>query len=1068
MKFDTLKDNFSLPKAEEKILEFWKNEDIFHKANKLAEKRPHFVFYEGPPTANGRPGIHHVISRTVKDLVCRYKSMQGFRVDRKAGWDTHGLPVEIEVEKALGLKSRKEILAYGIDKFNKKCRESVFKYLEEWNRITVRTGYWLDLDDAYVTLENDYIESVWWILKNFFDRDLIYKGHKIIPFCPRCGTGLSSHEVAQGYETIKDPSIFVKVKAADGDFSYLVWTTTPWTLPSNAALCMKPDADYVTVEHEGEKLVLAEALVEKVFGSDEIAVLDKKKGTEFLNRKYTPLFDFYWEQYKDQAWYITNADFVTLDDGTGIVHIAPGFGADDYEIGKQHGLPVLQAIESNGLFKDIAGPYKGMFIKDADPLIIKDLKIAGRMFKKEKYEHSYPFCWRCHSPLIYIARQSWYLKTTQFKQKLIDNNNSINWVPDEIRSGRMLNWLENNVDWSLSRERFWGTPIPIWVCDDDNCDKKKAVGSIDEMLKEANDDKWQKIYSSGKLDLHKPMMDDVYFTCQCGGSMTRIPEVVDVWFDSGAMPFAQWHYPFENKEQFENKYPADFISEAVDQTRGWFYSLLAISTLLFDKAPFKNVVVLEFILDKAGKKMSKHKGNVVDPFVMVDKYGADAVRWYMVSASNPWLPTRFDENGLGEVVRKFFDTLKNTYSFFAIYANIDGVLEKAESANQSVIEYLESKAGQPERFDRWIISKQNSLIKDVTTQFDKYEIMRATRAVQFFVIEELSNWYVRNNRRRYWAKGDDPSKMRAYLTLVQCLQGVCQLIAPVAPFMSELIWRELTAAARKSGHDIASVHMTQFPKADESAIDLELEETMELVEKIVSLGRAARSRKNIKVRQPLGKLLVELPAGTKSEKLENDLTIIKSELNIKEVEASENLDKYLTYTAKLNFKTAGPKLGGVVKQAAAMLGRLTETDIKKFVKNGSLKLSIDGKDIYLSSDEVEVIKNEKEGFAVESNGGVTVALTTSLTAELIDEGFARELVNKIQNMRKSSGYEVTDFISVRVKSTDKIGQAAKKHREFIKKETLAESFEFSESETPDGATEWNINGEKTLIALARV
>ncbi|MCH7948663.1 MAG: isoleucine--tRNA ligase, partial [candidate division Zixibacteria bacterium] len=699
---------------------------------------------------------------------------------------------------------------------------------------------------------------------------------------------------------------------------------------------------------------------------------------------------------------------------------------------------------------------------------IKDLKIAGRMFKKEKYEHSYPFCWRCHSPLIYIARQSWYLKTTQFKQKLIDNNNSINWVPDEIRSGRMLNWLENNVDWSLSRERFWGTPIPIWVCDDDNCDKKKAIGSIEEMLKEANDDKWQKIYDSGELDLHKPMMDDVKFTCQCGSSMTRIPEVVDVWFDSGAMPFAQWHYPFENKEEFENKYPADFISEAVDQTRGWFYSLLAISTLLFDKAPFKNVVVLEFILDKAGKKMSKHKGNVVDPFVVVDKYGADAVRWYMVSASNPWLPTRFDENGLGEVVRKFFDTLKNTYSFFAIYANIDGVLEKAESANQSLNEYLQSKAGQPERFDRWIISKYNSLIKEVTAQFDKYEIMRATRAVQYFLIEELSNWYVRNNRRRYWAKGDDPSKMRAYLTLVQCLQGVCQLIAPVAPFMSELIWRELTAAARKSGDDIVSVHMTQFPKADESAIDLELEETMELVEKIVSLGRAARSRKNIKVRQPLGKLLVELPAGTKSEKLKNDLAIIKSELNIKEVEAAENLDQYLTYTAKLNFKTAGPKLGGAVKQAAAMLSQLTETDVKKFVKDGSLKLSIDGKDISLSSDEVEVIKNEKDGFAVESNGGLTVALTTLLTADLIDEGFARELVNKIQNMRKSSGYEVTDFISVRIKSTDKIGQAAKKHSEFIKKETLAESFQFSESETPDGATEWNINGEKTLIALAKV
>jgi len=1068
MKFDTLKDNFSIPKAEEKILEFWKNEDIFHKTNKLAENRPHFVFYEGPPTANGRPGIHHVISRTVKDLVCRYKAMQGFRVDRKAGWDTHGLPVEIEVEKALGLKSKKEILEYGIGKFNKKCRESVFKYLEEWNRITERTGYWLDLDDAYVTLENEYIESVWWILKNFFDRDLIYKGFRTVPFCPRCGTGLSSHEVAQGYETIKDPSIFVKVKAADGDFSYLVWTTTPWTLPSNAALCMKPDADYVTVEHEGEKLVLAEALVEKVFGRDDVTIIQKNKGSEFLKRKYTPLFDYYWEQHQDEAWYVITGDFVTLEDGTGIVHIAPGFGADDYEIGKEYGLPVLQAIESNGLFKDLAGPYKGMFIKDADPIIIKDLKIAGRMFKREQYEHSYPFCWRCHSRLIYIARQSWYLKTTQFKQNLIDNNNSINWVPDDIRTGRMLNWLENNVDWSLSRERFWGTPIPIWICDDESCGKKKVVGSIEELLKDAVSDKWKKVFESGELDLHKPMMDDVKLKCQCGSSMTRIPEVVDVWFDSGAMPYAQWHYPFENKEEFEQKYPADFISEAVDQTRGWFYSLLAISTLLYDKAPFKNVVVLEFILDKLGKKMSKHKGNVVDPFVMVDKYGADPVRWYLVSASNPWLPTRFDESGLGEVVRKFFDTLKNTYSFFAIYANIDDVLQKSQNANMTITEYLESKAGGPERFDRWIISKYNSLVKNVTTQFDKYEIMRATRAVQYFVIEELSNWYVRNNRRRYWAKEDDPSKMRAYLTLVQVLQGVCQLVAPVAPFMSELIWRELTGANRAGKNALISVHMTEFPKLDDSAIDLELEETMGLVEKIVSLGRAARSRKNIKVRQPLGKLLVELPSGITSEKLSNDLEIIKSELNIKEIEAAENLDQYVTYSAKLNFKTAGPKLGGAVKQAAGQLAKLCEEDIKKFVKDDSITLSVDGTNVTLAKDDIEVFKNERDGFAVESDGGVTVALTTTLTDELIDEGFAREIVNKIQNMRKSSGFEVTDFISVRVYASEKLSQAAKKHGEFIRKETLAKSLEFADFDKPEGATEWNINGEKTTIALVKV
>lgn len=1068
MKFDTLKDNFTIPTAEEKILEMWKKEDILKKANKLVENRPHFVFYEGPPTANGRPGIHHVISRTVKDLVCRYKTMRGFRVDRKAGWDTHGLPVEIEVEKQLGLKSKKEIIEYGIDKFNAKCRESVFKYLEDWNRITERTGYWLDLDDAYVTLKNEYIESVWHILKNFFDRDLIYQGYKTVPFCPRCGTGLSSHEVSLGYETVKDPSIFVKVKASDSDFSYLVWTTTPWTLPSNAALCMKPDADYVTVEHEGEKLVLAEALVEKVFGSDEVTIVEKKKGSEYQGRKYEPLFDYYYDEFKDKAWYLITGDFVTLEDGTGIVHIAPGFGADDYEIGQKYGLPVLQAIEPNGIFKELAGPYAGMFIKDADPIITKDLKVEGHLFKKEIYEHSYPFCWRCDSPLIYIARQSWYLKTTEFKKKLMDNNNAINWVPDEIRTGRMLNWLENNVDWSLSRERFWGTPIPIWICDDDNCKKMRAVGSIEQLVTEATIDEWKKQNTAGTLDLHKPMMDELKLKCDCGKSMTRIPEVVDVWFDSGAMPYAQWHYPFENKDEFEKKYPADFISEAVDQTRGWFYSLLAISTLLYDKAPFKNVIVLEFILDKEGKKMSKHKGNVVDPFTMVDKYGADPVRWYLVSTSSPTLPTRFDEVGLGEVVRKFFDTLKNTYAFFAIYANIDDVIEKANSSNQTVAEYLESKAGESERFDKWIVSRYNSMVKKVTTEMDKYEIMRPVRAIQHFVIEELSNWYVRNNRRRYWTKGDDPSKMRAYLTLCRILEGVCRLSAPFAPFMSELIWRDLTELGRDKKKFPESVHMMPFPEVNESLVDLNLEQTMEQVEKIVSLGRAARSRKNIKVRQPLGKLLVQLPGGNSFSKLAEDLGIIKSELNIKDVQQAEDLDKYVSYSAKLNFKVAGPKLGGDVKKAAAKLEQIDENQIKEFVKKGSLKLALNGTDVTLGQEDIEVIKNEKEGYAVESEAGVTIALTTELTQELIDEGFAREMINKIQNMRKSSGLEVTDHIKIKVHSSDKLVQAAKKHNDFIRKETLAENLEFVKTGELKAATEWNINGEKTEIELAKV
>ena len=1059
MKFNEFKDNFSLPKAEEEVIRFWEDNDVFHKANKMAEKREHFVFYEGPPTANGRPGIHHVISRTVKDLICRYKAMKGFRVDRKAGWDTHGLPVEIEVEKQLNLKNKNQVVEYGIDKFNKQCRTSVFKYLDDWDKITRRIGYWLDLDDAYVTLKNEYIETVWWILKNFFDRDLIYQDYKTIPYCPRCGTGLSSHEVAQGYEMIKDPSVFIKVKAADDDFSYLVWTTTPWTLPSNAALCMHPDADYVLIESDGEKYVLAEALVNKIF--DSATIISKHKGKDFLKRKYVPLFDIFKEQ-SDSAYFVINADFVTLEDGTGIVHIAPGFGADDYVIGKENGLPVFQAIKNNGIFKEFAGKYKGMYIKDADPIITKDLKESGRLLKKELYEHSYPFCWRCDSPLIYIAQKSWYLKTTQFKDNLIKNNNLINWHPDEIRSGRMLNWLENNVDWSLSRERFWGTPIPIWICDDQNCAKKRAVGSIEQLKKEAID-------CPEEVDLHKPMMDEVKLKCECGGSMSRIPEVVDVWFDSGAMPFAQWHYPFENKEEFEIKYPADFISEAVDQTRGWFYSLLAISTILFDKPPFKNVIVLEFILDKEGKKMSKSRGNAVDLFETADNIGADPVRWYLVTNSNLSVPTLFNIDHLKEVVRKYFDTLRNTYSFFAIYANIDKITERSNEAGMTIDAFLESKAGEPDRFDRWIMSKYNSLIIEVTASFDNYEITKPVRSIQNFVIEELSNWYVRNNRRRFWAKEDDTSKMRAYLTLYRILNGVCRLSAPVTPMVSEMLWKELAGENREKYGLPLSVHMTDFPVANESVIDTELEEAMGLAEKVVSLGRAARSRKNLKVRQPLMSLMCHLPEAASSNGFESLIDIIKDELNIKKVDIAQTLDGLITYTAKLNFKTAGPMLGNKVKKAADFVSSLSSDEVKTFAATKEpLIFSSGDKQFKLTEDELEVVKNENEGYAVESDSQITVALTTELTDELKAEGFAREIVNKVQNMRKSSGFEVTDRINVQVASTLLLLEAAKDHEEFIKSETLSDDIEWIEDEVIKDGTEWNINGEKTYIAVNKI
>ncbi|HWR83433.1 MAG TPA: isoleucine--tRNA ligase [Candidatus Deferrimicrobium sp.] len=1082
MKFDTFKDNFSIPAAEEEVLKFWEDQRVFERSKEEAHNRPFFVFYEGPPTANGRPGIHHVIARTIKDLICRYKSMQGFRVDRKAGWDTHGLAVEIAVEQELKLESKSKIVEYGVSRFNQKCKESVFRYLEDWNALTRRIGYWLDLDDAYITLTNEYIESVWWILKNFFDRGLIYKGYKTVPFCPRCGTGLSSHEVAQGYDVAKDPSVFLKVKAVDGDFYYLVWTTTPWTLPSNAALCMKADADYVMVEHDGDKLLLAEALVSRVLGEDK-PVLEKRRGKDFLKRRYEPLFDTFKEHTSD-AFYIINGDFVTLEDGTGIVHIAPGFGADDYEIAQQYKLPVLQAIESNGIFKDFAGPYAGMFIKDADPTIIKDLKTAGKLFKKEIYEHSYPFCWRCDSPLIYIARQSWYIKTTQFKDQLIKNSNAINWQPDEIRVGRMLDWLENNVDWALSRERFWGTPLPIWICDDATCAAQRAIGSIDELQRAETDphlrqlkgalvefSEWDKATdfpATQALDLHKPRIDEIKLACQCGGKMSRVPEVIDVWFDSGAMPYAQWHYPFENKDRFEQQYPADFISEAVDQTRGWFYSLLAISTMLFDKPPFKNVIVMEFVLDKDGKKMSKSRDNMVDPFVTVDRYGADPVRWYLLWTSNPWLPIRFDEDGLAEVVRKYFDTLRNTYSFFALYANIDEVMGSAEAESLSVEQYLERRAGDPERFDRWISSRYHSLVKNVTANLDNYEITRPVRAIQTFVIDELSNWYVRLNRRRFWAKASDPSKMRAYLTLYRILVGLCQLMAPVAPFMSELLYKQLLGANRGRYGLPLSVHMTAYPKPDESQIDLRLEEDMALVEKVVSLGRAARARTNLKVRQPLSRLLVALPEYIDTGRLTEYLGIVRDELNVKEVVPSADVDRYVSYSARLNFKQAGPKLGADAKQAAAFVTALDSKAVQQFAQSGQLTLALNDKQVTLTAEEVDVLRKEKEGFAVERDGPITVALVTELTDELVTEGFAREIVNKIQNMRKSSGFEVTDYITVQVRSSERLKAAATKYDEFIRRETLAHRIEFTDRVDVAHSQEWNINGEKAAIAVTKV
>jgi isoleucyl-tRNA synthetase len=1055
MKFDQLKDNFSWTDIEKAILQFWDQNRIFEKSLEQTAGGKQFIFFEGPPTANGQPGIHHVIGRAIKDLICRYKTMQGFLVDRKAGWDTHGLPVEVEVEKKLKLKTKQQIREYGIARFNQKCRESVFVYKEDWDKITRRIGYWLDLDKAYITLENSYIESVWHILANFFDRGLIYLGHKTVPFCPRCETALSSHEVSQAYQDVSDPSVFVRMKAADADFSYLVWTTTPWTLPSNAAICLHPDQMYVRVRYQGEELVLAEELADRVLGG-EFEVLDRKKGAEYLNRRYRPLFDIFPDHAAD-AYYAITAEFVTMEDGTGIVHIAPGFGADDYEIGLKYGLPVLQAIHENGVFKDDAGWLAGMFVKDADPKIIADLDKRGLLLRSETFTHTYPFCWRCDSPLIYIARKSWYIRTTQFKDKLLANNRQINWYPPEIGSGRFGEWLENNVDWALSRERFWGTPLPIWVCQE--CDAKKAIGSVADLHRHGID-------VPPGLDLHKPHIDEIELTCpSCSGRMKRVPEVIDVWFDSGAMPFAQWHYPFEHKDDFDRLFPAEFISEAVDQTRGWFYSLLAISTLYYDKPCFANCLVVEFVVDKEGKKMSKHVGNVIDPFDMVGQYGADAVRWYMIVTSHPWVALKFDPEGVAVVQRKFFDTFKNCYAFWCLYANIDDVADKAAQKGMSVGEYLRSERGPATLIDRWVWSRYNSIVSDVTAALDGYNLTRATRLIQDFVIDDLSNWYIRLNRSRFYGSGDDPDKMLVYSTLYDVLVGVCRLMSPIAPFFSEYVYRQLLGANR--GNEPESVHLTCFPKADVVAIDTLLETEMDMAKQVVSLALAGRKRKNLKVRQPLSRIIVgDGKARLSSAAVEE---VILKELNIRSLEFSESAAQYVSLTAKPVFSRLGPKFGKQANAVAERIKAMTGDEIKRFQADHICVFETDGRRIELAEEDVEIVREERAGFAVESDGTLVIAIDTTLTPELIDEGFARELVNKVQNMRKTSGFEVTDKIRIKLFADEPLAGAAGRFERYICAETLAVSLERAGLGQSEGnAVEWSINGEKAAIAVKRL
>jgi isoleucyl-tRNA synthetase len=1050
--FKEIKEDFNYPDMEKRILQFWDKENIFHKSIQIRKDAPNFIFFEGPPTANGRPGIHHVISRTIKDLVCRYKTMQGFKVERKGGWDTHGLPVEIEVEKELGLECKGGIEEYGVEKFNFKCNESVFRYKKEWDDLTRRIGYWLDLESAYITCSNDYIESVWWILSQFWERGLIYQGHKIVPYCPRCGTPLSSHEVAQGYEEVSDPSVYVKMKVLDQpNTCFLVWTTTPWTLISNVALAVGVDIDYVKVEHQGQDLILAEALCDQALDG-KYKIKERFKGKELEKLKYEPLYSFVKTE-KSKAFYVILGDFVSVEEGTGIVHIAPAFGADDYEVGRKYGLPVVQPVDTKGEFTSEVTLWKGQFVKDADESIIEDLKNRGLLYKEGKYTHTYPFCWRCESPLIYYARKSWYIKTTAYKDKLLENNKKIHWYPPEIGSGRFGEWLENNVDWALSRERFWGTPLNIWICD--KCGEKKSVSSIEELFRSAIPDE---SLSSFKKDvnLHKPMIDTITLKCsRCEGIMHRTPEVIDCWFDSGAMPYAQWHYPFEHKDDFKDKFPAEFISEAIDQTRGWFYSLLAISSFISGEPAYKNVIVIELIQDKDGFKMSKSKGNVVDPWEVLDVQGADALRWYLLSVSHPWLPTRIDKDAITEVEKKFLSTLRNTYSFFALYANID----KFNPLTHKV-----DPKDRPD-LDRWTISKLNSLIQKVTYGLDNYDLTRSARQIQEFVIEDLSNWYVRRSRRRFWQSAQTQDKISAYLTLWESLVTVCKLIAPYTPFIAEKLYQELSA--RVDPDSPQSVHLTSFPKVEEKYIDKKLEEKMEVLRKIASLTRAARNRVGIKIRQPLAEIWAKVPKGIEKKELESLSKLILEEVNVKKVSFVDDDISMTELVAKPNFGCLGPKFGKNANQVAQKIRSLSEEKLKRFKEENVLKLELEGKTVELGEEDLDVGEKEKEGFIVESENEYKVALCTVLTEELKDEGFARELVNKIQNMRKSAGFEVMNRIKVDIKTTPRLYSAIEVFDEYIKSETLAEEITKS-GEKGEFSKEWDINGEKAQISVARV
>ena len=1045
--FEKVSPNLDPQAREKEIVRFWNENNIFKKSIDQREGSDVFTFYDGPPTANGKPHIGHIETRAIKDLIPRYQTMKGKKVLRKAGWDTHGLPVELEVEKMLGLDGKEQIEQYGIEPFIKECKKSVWKYKTEWEKMSERVGYWADMENPYITYDNNYIESEWWSLKQIADKGLLYKGHKIVPYCPRCGTALSSHEVSQGYKEVKERSAVVRFKVSGEENTWIyAWTTTPWTLPSNVALCVNPSETYAKFDCEGRTIIMGDALIASVLGED--AVIENKTtfpGSDLDGLRYEPLFDFQREAIKgernaENAWQVVCDDYVTMTDGTGVVHQAPAFGEDDARVGREHDIPMLQLVNTRGeMTKET--PWAGMFVKKADPVILQDLENEGKLVAAPYFTHDYPFCWRCDTPLIYYARSTWFIKMTALHDQLMRNNQTVNWYPDNIRDGRFGNFLDNVIDWGLSRERYWGTPLPVWLCD---CGHMHVIGSRAE-LKQLGDN------VPDDIELHRPYIDQITLTCpKCGGKMHRTPEVIDCWYDSGSMPFAQWHYPFENKEIFEENFPADFISEAIDQTRGWFYTLMAISTLIFDRSPFKNCLVMGHVQDKDGRKMSKHLGNVVDPWDVLDRQGADAVRWYFYASSAPWLPTRFSHDLVSEMQGKFLGTLWNTYAFFVMYASIDDYKPAEHRADPADFTLM----------DRWVLSRLNSLVKTVDEGLAEYKIFETARAIQGFV-EELSNWYVRLSKQRFWGKDWTADKKAAYETLYTVLVTLCKLAAPYIPFVTETMYQNLVVGNVAGAPE--SVHLCDFPACDEAKIDKALEAQMDEAESAVQLGRSCRATANIKVRQALSTLYVK---GAALDEAYKDL--IRDELNVEEVRFIDDARAFTTYQIKPQMRTLGPRYGKLLGKIGAYL---KDVDGSAFVdtleKDGSVSFDIDGTAVTLAADDCLISPAQKPGFVAETSRDMTVVIDTNLTPALIEKGFVREVVSKLQTMRKDAGFDVVDRIHVTWRAGDALAQVLRGNAAAISESVLALSFE--EGDAPEGASakEWNINGEKATLSVRK-